>query len=148
MLPTFAVDCGPFGTHLSAELSADERAGLAVLPEQHGDAFATAPGNLTTATECCIPLRAGAVPAGCRAPRYSAEKREGVAEQYQIALDAGVIERVDHNPSEWCSPALCVKKKASAALFSGACAWTVESSTRVRYRTATRCRRATDSSTT
>ena len=59
------------------------------------------------------------MPASCRAPRYLAEKREAVAEQHQIALDAGVIERVDHNTSEWCSPALCVKKKS----LSGSVQW-------------------------
>ena len=108
VLPTSAADCGPFGAHLSTELGTGERAGFAAMLEQHGGVFATAPGNLANTTECRIPLRAGAVPVSYRAPRYSAEKREAVAEQCQIALDAGVIERFDHSTSEWCPPALCV----------------------------------------
>ena len=73
MLPTSESDGGPFGTYISTELGADERAGFAALLRQHGGAFATAPGNLATATGCRIPLRAGAVPVSCRALRYSAE---------------------------------------------------------------------------
>ena len=38
VLSTSATDCWPFGTHLSAELGADERAGLAALLELHGGA--------------------------------------------------------------------------------------------------------------
>ena len=90
VLPTSAADCGPSGAHLSTELGAGERAGFAALLEQHGGAFATAPGNLTTAAERSIPLRAGAVPVSCRSPRYTAEKREAVAGQCRIALDTGV----------------------------------------------------------
>ena len=112
VLPTSAADWGPFGTHISTELGAHERAGFAALLEQHCGAFVTAPGNLTAATERHTPLRAEAVPVRCRAPRYSAEKREAVAEQCRIALEAGAIGRTDHNTSEWCSPALCVKKKS------------------------------------
>ena len=112
VLLTSAADCGPLETHLSGELGADERAGLVTLLEQHVGAFATAPDNLTTAAECRVSLRAGAVPVDCRVPRYSAGKRGAVAEQCQIALDAGVIESFDRNTSEWCSPALCVMKKS------------------------------------
>ena len=46
-----------FGTHIWSELGTDERAGFTALLEQHGGAFATAPGNLATAAECRIPLR-------------------------------------------------------------------------------------------
>ena len=70
-LPTFAADGGPSGTHLSAELGTHERAGSATLLEQHSGAFATAPGNLTTAAECAsrsaLDLYLSAV--GCRATR-------------------------------------------------------------------------------
>ena len=66
VLPTFVADCGLFGSHLLAELGTDERAGFAALLEQHSGAFATVPGDLTTAAECRIPLRSGAAPAGCK----------------------------------------------------------------------------------
>ena len=52
------------------------------------------------------------MPVNYRALRYSAEKRGVVVEQCWIVLEAGLIKRVDYSTSEWCSPALCVKKKS------------------------------------
>ena len=96
VFPVYAAGYGPLGTHVSSELPTDERAEFTALLEQPDGASATALGNLTPAAECRIPLRSGAAPFSCRTPRYSAEKRDAVAEQCRVALDAGVIERADH----------------------------------------------------
>ena len=97
VLPTSATEYEPFGTHFLSKFGTDKRAGFAALLGQRGGAFATVPGNLTSAAECHTPLRSGAVSVSCGAPRYSVEKRGAVAGQYRVALNAGVIERADHN---------------------------------------------------
>jgi hypothetical protein len=100
---------GPFGVHISPDLTPVQRAAMLACVESHAGAFATQPGNFTSSAECRIPLRADAVPKSCRAPRYTEEKRAAIQEQCRIALNADVIERRT-SPSEWCAPAIVVKK--------------------------------------